>query len=136
MAVFLVRALGEQPSASTAVRFSDVASDTRHAGYMTRLAELGITSGFSDGTFRPDESVTRAQMASFLVSALGNLNPGNPNTASFSDVSTDNSHAGAIAGLAAGGVTSGYGDGTFRPGEPVTRAQMASFLAKALGLAS
>ncbi len=75
-------------------------------------------------------------MATFLVAAIERLNPANPVLLPFSDITADHTHATAIAGLVAGVVTSGYPDGTFRPDEPVTRAQMATFLATALELAS
>ncbi len=136
MAVFLVRAMGEIESASYSARFSDVEPDAWYRGYVTRLAELGVTAGFEDGTFRPDDLVTRAQMATFLVAAIDGLNTANPSSLRFSDVTADQAHASAIAGLVAGGVTSGYPDGTFRPDDPVTRGQMATFLAEALDLAS
>ncbi len=134
MAVFLVRALGETPSARSGVTFTDVASDAWYAGFVGRLAELGLTSGFRDQTFRPDDQVTRAQMATFLVRAVERLRPGDPGATGFSDVSSDHTHAAAIAGLVRAGVTTGYSDGTYRPDEPITRAQMATFLVKAFGL--
>ncbi len=80
MAVFLVRALKETPSSGSGVSFSDVASYAWYRGYVARLAELGVTSGFSDQTFRPDDPVTRAQMAVFLVRAVDDLRRGNVRT--------------------------------------------------------
>lgn len=69
-------------------------------------------------------------MASFLARALDLPNEGGGR---FAD--TDGSvHAGAIHAIAEAGVTAGYDDGTFRPGLSVSRAQMASFLARALDL--
>jgi outer membrane protein assembly factor BamB len=92
-----------------------------------------VTRGCGDGAaFCPAQPVTRAQMASFLTRAL-HLPPAE-RPARFTDV-TAGPHTDAIARVAAAGITRGCGDGThFCPAQPVTRAQMASFLARALEL--
>ncbi len=136
MAVFLVRAMGATPTVTGTGGFSDVASDAWYAGFVARLARSGVTAGFDDGTFGPDETVTRAQMATFLVRTVERLSLGNPSALQFSDVSADQPHAAAIAGLVEAGVARGFADLTYRPDDPATRAQMATFLAIALDLAS
>lgn len=94
------------------------------------LVAQGITTGCAPEYFCPDEPVTRAQMASFLVRALDL--PPTP-TDSFSD--DDGSlHEIDINRLAAAGITGGCSATRFCPDQPVTRAQMASFLARALAL--
>ena len=136
MAVWLVRLLdGADPSPVTATRFADVDASDPHAAFIERLADLGVTRGCGDGTnFCPDRSVTRAQMAVFLSRAYDL--PAGPDPG-FSDVPADAWYAADVARLAASGVTRGCGDGTgFCPGRPTTRAQMATFLARALGLGS
>jgi hypothetical protein len=107
--------------------FSDVAGSA-HLEAIGWIFERGITLGFSDGTFRPGQAVTRGQMASFLDRALGL-----PEAASggFSDTA-GGAHEAAIDRLAAAGITVGFSDGMFRPGQSVTRGQMASFLHRAL----
>lgn len=94
------------------------------------LGDRGITSGHPDGTYRPEGVVNRAQMASFLVRTLDDLGRPAPAAtgAPFRDVSGP--HAGAIARLHAAGITGGRTDGTFGPGDNVTRGQMAAFLAR------
>ena len=84
-------------------------------------------------SYCPDDVVTRAQMASFLVRALG---LGQASSAGFVDVGAGGVHAGDIDALAAAGVTAGCGVAPLRycPGDVVTRAQMATFLVRALGL--
>jgi outer membrane protein assembly factor BamB len=96
--------------------------------------DRGVTRGCEDGrAFCPRAQVTRAQMASFLARAL-HLPPAERQP--FGDV-TGGPHADAVARVAAAGVTRGCGDGrAFCPDQPVTRAQMASFLARGLALAS
>jgi hypothetical protein len=107
--------------------FSDVAGSA-HLEAIRWIFEHGITGGFSDGTFRPGQAVTRGQMASFLDRALGlpEAAPGG-----FSDTA-GTTHEAAIDRLVAAGITVGFSDGTFRPGQAVTRGQMASFLHRAL----
>jgi hypothetical protein len=92
----------------------------------------GIAQGVSDTRFAPTRSVTRGQMASFIYRTYDIPASSNDN---FRDVDPDQVHGDAINALADAGVAQGYEDGRFRPSESVTRAQMASFLARAAGLA-
>jgi TolB protein len=69
MAAFIIRALGEDPVASPTGVFPDVAASHWAAGYIERLVQLEITAGFPDGTYRPNDPVSRAQMAAFIVRA-------------------------------------------------------------------
>jgi hypothetical protein len=108
--------------------FSDVAGSTHRAG-IDAVAEAGIAGGYADGTFRPDLPVTRGQMATFLTRAL-DLPAG---ASSFPDVA-GSTHRAGIDAVAEAGIAGGYADGTFRPDLPVTRGQMATFLARALDL--
>ena len=123
-----------QPAAPA---FPDVAVTSTAGHAISCIAELEITHGADDGTFRPSQSVTRDQMASFIVRMLEvagvELDP--PASPPFDDVA-GNTHAEAIAALAEAGVASGYRDGTFGPRDAVTRAQMATFLARAHELAA
>jgi peptidoglycan-N-acetylglucosamine deacetylase len=116
------------------LRFDD-AGRSRHTAAIERTAAAGITRGCdADGQlYCPDGSVTRAQMASFLDRALDLDAAGDQG---FVDVPEDAEHAGAIDRLAAAGITEGCDtDGPrFCPDETVTRAQMASFLDRALEL--
>ena len=134
MAVWLVRVLDETDPARTADSgFVDVDAAEWWAPHVRRLAELGVTKGCATEPARycPDESVTRAQMASFLTRAF-DLAPG-PSTG-FQDVSPSSTHADAINALAAAGITKGCTAEPARycPQRPVTRAQMATFLYRAV----
>lgn len=127
MATFLTRALdlaAEAPSG-----FGDVAGNP-HAEAVAAIVEAGITAGYADGTFKPNRAVTRAQLAAFLTRAL-DLAAGDGD--SSSDVE-GNPHAEAIDAVVDAGIAHGFADGTFKPNKPVTRGQMASFLARAFGL--
>ena len=107
-----------------------------HAANIEAIAAAGITSGCDDtGTrYCPNGGVTRGQMATFLARALG-LDLSGATSGQFIDVS--GTHETSIAAVAAAGITLGCNtDGTlFCPDTVVTRAQMASFMARALDLA-
>ena len=111
-------------------RSTDVPEDATHAAGIDWVMSTGVASGYPDGTFRPDLEVSRAQMATFLAAAL-DLPDGEHD---FVDVAAGTTHEAAIAAIATAGITSGYPDNTFRPGSPVFRDQMATFLATALDL--
>ena len=127
MSAFLVRAF-DLPAAPDA-GFSDTAGSF-FAADIDAVTAAGIAGGFPDGTFRPQAVVTRGQMATFLAGAL-DLEAG---ASSFPDVPGDHVHAPSISAVADAGITTGFPDGTYRPGDQVTRGQMASFLGRALDL--
>ncbi|HSP03730.1 MAG TPA: S-layer homology domain-containing protein [Acidimicrobiales bacterium] len=112
---------------ASAQTFSDVSGP--HAGAIEAMAEAGITDGCTPERYCPDEPVTRAQMASFLMEALDL----SPEPAPFTDVE-GNEHEGAIGAIAASGITDGCTAERYCPAEPVSRAQMASFLARGFGM--
>ena len=103
-----------------------------HEGAVNRLAAAGVTAGCAPRRFCPGDSLSRAQMAALLVRALPDLDPTARDFFSDDDGSV---HEGAINVLAHNGVAAGCGPGRFCPGDSLSRAQMASFLARALGLA-
>jgi hypothetical protein len=129
LASFLARSL-ELPLRGVGSFFGDVPRGHPHGASIAALAEHGIVTGNEDGEYRPGSRVTRGQMAAMLARSY-DLAPGG--TAAFTDVPSDHVHADAIRAVADAGVALGYGDGTFRPSERVTRAQMASFLVRADG---
>ena len=136
MAVFLIRALDQVPAdgyCGAMNAFSDVTFDRWSCKYLKRLAELGITTGYGDGRFGPEDSVTREQMAVFITKALASVPPdGYCGTADpFTDVSFDRWSCKYVKEMAELGITTGYGDGRFGPDDYVTRAQMAVFLSRA-----
>jgi len=119
-----------QPTpAAAADSFSDI-SNSKFKAAIEWLVASGITAGCGGTEFCPLGVVTRGQMASFLVRFLG-LPPST--TDHFAD-DNGTTHEAAINSLADSGITGGCGTGAFCPSGTVTRAQMASFLARALGL--
>ncbi len=135
MAAMLVRALPDiDPISDPTDTFSDVPTDAWYAGAVEALHTAGVVAGRTDGTYQPKQPVTRAQMASLLARALADIDPISDPTDTFSDVPTDAWYAGAVEALHTAGVVAGRTDGTYQPKQPVTRAQMASLLARALDL--
>ena len=130
MAAFLVRALDLGPS-SRDYFIDDAASIFEDD--INRLAQTGITRGCNppaNDRFCPSHPVTRAQMASFLVRAFGYTDDGGGDRFDDDDGLI---HERDIDRLAKAGVTAGCGPRRFCPLRPVTRAEMAAFLTRALG---
>jgi hypothetical protein len=124
MATFLARALALSPV--TVGPFGDVGGSA-HAGNINAIAAAGITTGCTPSAFCPTQPVTRDQMATFLVRALDLP----PSTAiPYTDLG-GTTHAADIAAISAAGITTGCGGTNYCPFNPVTRAQMASFLTRA-----
>ena len=99
---------------------------------MTRLyiyQNENVISGFPGGSFKPDQVVTRAQAAIMIGRAL-DLN-GNPRNTIFNDVPSAVTGSGYIASAVEKGIITGFPDKTYKPGDPVTRGQMAIFLDRA-----
>ncbi len=101
-----------------------------HEPAIIALAAAGVTKGCAADRFCPGDPVTRAEMASFLVRALGLPAA---STDQFAD-DEGSVHEGAINALAVAAVTKGCAADRYCPNDPVTRAEMASFLVRALGL--
>jgi hypothetical protein len=129
MATFLARSRALLPRNSTT--FRDANRTPVHASNIEAIASAGITSGCGTDRYCPSSSVTRAEMATFLMRARG-LKP--VAGTSFADVDPRSTHAGAINAIAEAGITSGCGTGRYCPDRPVTRAEMATFLVRAFGL--
>lgn len=117
-----------EPVRTIIAGMSDIAGTT-HEEAIVRLLDAEIAGGFEDGTYGPNEPVTRGQMATFLMRGLA-LEPG---SASFDDVA-GTTHEEGIGAVAAAGIAGGFEDGTYGPNQPVTRGQMAAFLDRALDL--
>ena len=135
MSAFLARALNLPDAGDPGnPTFSDVTPSMQFFGYIEAIYAAWITTGYGDGTYRLDEPVTRGQMGAFLARALNLLNAGDPDNPIFSDVTPSMQFFPFIEAVYLEGVTTGYGDGTYRPDELVTRGQMAAFLSRAFGL--
>ncbi|MEW6448533.1 MAG: S-layer homology domain-containing protein [Bacillota bacterium] len=122
---------------AVALREGESAEPTDLAAHWSRPAVLslyvrGVISGFPDGTFRPDAAVTRAQFSVILANAFGWQDPGKTEL-QFKDNIPVWAQPG-IRAAAARGIVSGYPDGRFLPDKPITRAEMAAMIDRALKL--
>jgi hypothetical protein len=131
------------PASATpcAVHFADVPPDAYYAGPVGWLACRGILGGYADGTFRPANATTRAQLAKLVVLGFG-WPAATPPTPTFADVPASHPFYSVIETAAARGVISGYSCGDpsepcpgryFRPAANVTRGQLAKILVGAGG---
>ena len=135
MAALLARGLPDVPVVVQPVGvFTDVPIDAWYAPAIEALHAAGVVAGYPDGTFRPHQPVNRAQMAALLARGLPDTPANHQPVGVFTDVPVDAWYAPAVEALHASGVTRGCTDETFCPRALVTRAQAASFLARALGL--
>ncbi len=104
--------------------------------YVERCVQAGVIKGYEDGTFRPQNTVTRAEFCK-LISSAAKLS-GEKGKAAFRDDDGAGSWSWASAGIYAcyrNGIIGGYGDGDFLPANPVTRGQASKIIAIAGGLA-
>ena len=111
--------------------FPDVTGDT-YASEINRAVQLGFISGFAeDNTFRPRASLTREQLVSMVVEGLEVAPAGSVSGNPFSDVPANRWSAAKIKTAQDLGIVSGYGNGTFRPTQEVTRAELIAIMRRA-----
>ena len=117
------------------VTFTDVPLNDWALYQILACVNAGVVQGYSDGSYHPDDAVTRDQMAVFVARGLANGDanvPAGPATPSFSDVPADQWAYKYIQYCQAQGIVQGYGDGSYQPGETVSRGQMAAYIARAV----
>ncbi len=115
--------------------FIDVSSEHWAYGEIIACLAAGIAAGYEDGTYHPEFSVSRAQMAVYISRALagGDDNvPDGPDTATFDDVPTDHWAYRYVEYCVANGVVQGYDAVTYAPTVPLSRAAMAVFISRAV----
>ncbi len=125
MITFLWNAAGKPAAKNTANPFTDVNAGAFYYDAVLWAVSNGITSGTSDTTFSPDNTVSRAQVVAFLYNYANKPAAAN---STFSDVAADAYYAPAVGWAAAQKITSGTGNNTFSPENDCTRAQIVTFL--------
>ena len=129
MAAFFYRMAGSpQFTAPSAPSFKDVPRDHPFYKEIEWMRARGITTGWSDGTFRPNDAVNRDAMAAFFYRFAGSPAYSAPAVSPFTDVSAGSQFYREIAWLADQRITTGWADGSFRPVQPIERGAMAAFL--------
>ncbi|WP_240418111.1 S-layer homology domain-containing protein, partial [Paenibacillus periandrae] len=133
---YAVFAIGEgaampTPDTKPTINFNDISGHWAETS-IKQAVSSGIVSGYSDGTFMPEKSVTRAEFAVMLMNAL------KPQGEGAALMFTDKTKIGewaqkAVAQAVQAGIITGYEDNTFRQDAQITRAEMAVMIASALG---
>ncbi len=116
-------------------KFPDVPSDYWAYDQIVKLVELGILKGYPDGTFKPENNVTRAEFATMVVLAK-KLTLVSPATPSFKDVPTTHWAYKYVETAVRAGYLKGYPDGTFGPSRTITREEIAAVMVNVRGLAA
>lgn len=127
-AIMIGRMLGVD-GAKRDTKFKDVTKNYGASGYIAATADKGIINGHPDGTFRPNESITRGDMAIILDRAFG-LEFGSAQT--YKDVGVKMKAETSISHITSEHIATGYANETFRPLDKVTREQFSAFLARGL----
>ena len=118
----------------SAASFTDVSDSDRYYEAVEILSALDIIEGYEDGSFRPDETITRAEAATIVDRLLGfNAVPTPYSGQTYTDVPTTHWASGYIQIGTAQGFIAGHGDGTFGPEDPVTFEQIVKMLVYAMG---
>ena len=124
----LVEENGYTPS-DTAT-FSDVARDDAAYASVEEAASLGLMNGYADGTFHPDEPITRGEMVTALCRMMG---VDEIVAQAFEDVNAENWAMGSVAAAMTKGWLTGYEDSDFYPDAPLTRAEAVVLINRAMG---
>ncbi|GAA3405212.1 hypothetical protein GCM10020370_27420 [Paenibacillus hodogayensis] len=130
-AAIIARIAGDK-AASASVSYTDVSAGHWAATAIATATNLTIMTGYEDKSFKPNQAVTRAEMAKALLPLL--KTDRGAASVSFSDMK-GHWAADAVARLKAAGVLNGYEDGTFRPDGQLTRAEAVTMINGILGVA-
>lgn len=114
-------------------RFRDVPPGMAFETDIRWLADRGVSTGWTDGTYRPIDPISREAMAAFVYRLAGSPEFTPPATSPFTDIPTTHMFYKQITWLAATGITTGYPDGTFRPSATTHRDAMAAYLYRLYG---
>ncbi len=134
--VLVLSMLFTSMTAFAAANFADVQAGTAVGTAVAALADKGILFGYPDGTFRPEDTITRAEFATVITRFKGIANPTDAQTG-FADLDADADNAwarGYVKSAADAGIIEGFEDGTFRADESITYEQAVKMLICALDL--
>ena len=113
--------------------YPDVQIDDWFNNAISTLTKMGIINGYEDGTFRPNNPITRAELTKMAVSFFSSADQYFGKTPSFSDVPANAWYTRFIAAAEELGLINGYPDGTFRPNNYITRAETCTIVNRTLG---
>jgi ribosomal protein L23 len=131
LSILVLPVVSVSAQTTTKISFKDVKSTSWYYSYVSRLVDLKITGGYSDGTYKPNKSVTRAEFVTFLCNVKGYKQmQGNP----FID-SQKSWAAGYITAALANGIIDLPADQKFRPNYSITRQEVVEMICRALNVA-
>lgn len=132
-ATIISRALNKKmPQDQTAITdFNDISSDSWYAKSVAFVQSMGLINGYEDGTFRPEDSITRAE-AAVIIMRVERIQ-GETITGTLTDISGNWAEKEILAAYA-NGLISGYPDGTFRPDNTITRAETVTLINNVLDI--
>jgi 5'-nucleotidase / UDP-sugar diphosphatase len=119
----------ELEKGATSLSFKDVPASNEYHDAIQVLASQGIIKGYSDGTFKPAQPITRGQFSKILSKVLNLTGEG---TVPFKDISTDHEYYNSIVALYENGLTKGTSATTYSPYANVTRGQFSSFVVRGM----
>lgn len=116
-----------------ASKFTDVSGAHWANKYIGAAAGAGLMNGYSDGTFRPNEKISRSELAALITRAFKLTGTGNT---TFKDVKKEAWYYNSIDALASNKIITGYADSTFKPEKDITRAEFATVVSRLLETAN
>lgn len=131
LALAIILVLSSFTASFAAVSMSDLNEVSWAKATIEKWANMGLVSGYSDGSFKPGNAITRAE---FTVIAYNAFELDTTSRKAFDDVKTSDWFYQPVSQMAAQGFISGYGDGSFKPNAPITRAEAAIILVSIQGL--
>lgn len=122
---------------AAAPSFTDVADTASYAEAVNTLTALGVISGYEDGTFKPDDKITRAEVSTMIVAAINRTADaqGQMGNTKFADMNNEAKKwaSGYVNVAVSEDIITGFEDGTFKPDEQVTYVQVVKMLVCAAG---
>ncbi|WP_229106762.1 InlB B-repeat-containing protein [Paenibacillus sp. 1001270B_150601_E10] len=128
-AMIFYRLLTDQHQGGSMSLFSDVKSGVWYTDAINKLASMGILKGYDDGSFKPNQTLTRAELAA-ITARFFELNTAS--SKGFTDVPASHWASAYIASNTSNGWIDGYPDGTFKPSKAITRAESVKMINRML----
>lgn len=131
--ILLLTLIVSMCSMAYAKTFSDV-KNTKYATSVDILSTLKIVDGYQDGTFKPNNTITRAELSKLIIVSLGKEKTAESlkGSTSFNDVAANSWASGYINCASSLNIIKGYPDGSFKPSNPVTYVEAATMLLRSL----
>ena len=128
VASFLYRMAAPEHTAPETSPFGDVSTTNSHYAAITWMQEAGIVGGYQDGSFQPNRPITRGEMAKIIHGVAAEDGYAPAAGTEFTDVKAGHTYYEAVAWLKDKNIVNGYSQGDYRPGQEITRGEVAKIL--------